>query len=341
MIEPSDLHFTPSRPAGCPTRFRLERYLAGELEAPEATRLETHLQGCEACRALRASIEGEKAAFQAAVPFDAFLAGLEQGLARAEVVAASETASGTVSRGAVEAAPGIASRGVVEAAPGAASHGRGAGSGGPLNADRLAAPPAGSVFQRLVGVKSAALRQLSSPAWAGAAVAMALLAVVVLPRIGEVGPYVGERGQVIEPGPLDVYVLRQGAERAELATSGGVFHAGDRLQFLVRPGSRRYLQLFSLDAAGHLSPFYPEGNAASIHLGGGAEQLLSGSIRLDDYVGLERIFALYSDEPIDPEEIEAAVAALMRRERVPLALERITRLPVPGTSQVTFLTVKE
>ena len=107
------------------------------------------------------------------------------------------------------------------------------------------------------------------------------------------------------------------------------------------PPSHTALQLVSVDATGRLSPFYPADGAESMLLARDARLLLPDSIQLDDYVGLERVYAVYSAEPLDRAGMEAAVARLVRRFGLPLPLDRLDTLPIEQTAQASFLLVKE
>jgi len=185
------------------------------------------------------------------------------------------------------------------------------------------------------------VRGFSVPQWAGAVVAVAALVVLAPYFLDQGGDLDGVRVKApsVGPGPLEVVLLRDG--RISEAVSGDVFHPGDRLQFRVTPGSWRYLHLVSLDDQGRLTPFYPADGAPSLLLRGDAEQLLPDAIELDDFVGEERIFAIFSAEPLPFEEIERAAGALVAREGLPLDLERLLELPVDGTAQTSFLMIKE
>lgn len=185
------------------------------------------------------------------------------------------------------------------------------------------------------------------PVWAGA-LAMALLAVMLPHRIPPTQEYLGEKSALRVPGPLEVYVLRNGV--VQPAQEGQSFKAGDRLQFLVKPGSYRYLQLVSLDSSGHLTAFFPAEGQESMALSVDGEQLLPESIELDGFQGLERIFAVFTEAPIPWSVVQSAADRAVlagpaagkslggRVEAVDLRV--VQQLPISGAAQVSFLMVK-
>jgi len=316
MMPDLDFEGISSRPAACVSRFRLEQYLAGELIATEGSALTRHLEGCGRCRDLEARLRQEKRSFQSRVPFDVFMAGLSARLEphetplEAPLEAPLETPLETP--GAVPAEP-----------PAQVPRGTHPDRSGPLVA-----------LWRLLS------RTFSTPAWVGLAVTAAALWVLLPHESNQLEPpYVGIRSGAGLPGPLEVYRYRNGV--ATPAVSGETFRAGDRLEFIVRPGAHRYMHLVSVDGEGRLTPFYPGDGASSLALGGSSELLLPGSIALDGYIGLERIFAVFTAQPLPWSEIEAAAARLSRPSGRPLPLERIDALPLEGADQVTFLLVKE
>ncbi len=292
-----------SRASGCFSRFLLERYLAAELGDPDASRVASHLEACARCQGLLETLEKEKAAFQDRVPFDRFYSDLEARLRR----------DATADRDARQATLEM--------------------SGGRV----------GSWLERVRAWIADFSQWLAGPRWAVVAV-VAVALVVVLPRTGGLIPGDHDDGSrikatAVHPGPLEVVLLRDG--RIVQAVSGDLFHQGDRLQFRIAPGTWRFLHLVSLDDQGRLTPFYPDDGSASLELRLDAEQLLPGAIELDDFVGQERIFAVFSQEPLDYSVVEEAARRLGAGMSLPLDLARIEELPIDGTAQVSFLMIKE
>ena len=88
--------------------------------------------------------------------------------------------------------------------------------------------------------------------------------------------------------------------------SGGEYQANDQIQCVYSSGPNHYLFLVSLDEKGRISNFNYQGKAQSIAIIPGNNQVLEGSIILDESNGLERVFAIFSDQPLEFSFIEQA-----------------------------------
>lgn len=317
-------------PGGCPSELRLSRFLSRELDSAGLEQLHQHLNGCAECAQRVWTLQQAQASFKARFKTDSLVQDLQRRLAHAdrEAILSELNAQPTP-----ESEPLESDAGLQDVSP------------------RPKTVPPGvleSLWQVLVStVKSgleglvALLRgpQLSRGLALGVLLLISLVGIRqglrVLDATGE-PPYRGEKSGIRAPGPLEVYVLRRGDVLP--ARSGDAFYAGDRLQFMVRPGSYRHLFLVSLDADGQLHPFVPDDDGSSLTLNGDGEQLLPHAIQLDDYRGLERIFAVYSDQPFTFERLEQAVSHLPSQRPLPLAT--LEQLPLAGMAQVSFLMVK-
>lgn len=82
---------------------------------------------------------------------------------------------------------------------------------------------------------------------------------------------------------------------------------GDQVQFRYQAVGHRYVFVVSLDSRGVLSPLYPDLPTRSIPVRPDGRHTLEGSVILDDAVGPERIFAVFSDEPLSFGSIEEAL----------------------------------
>jgi hypothetical protein len=130
-----------------------------------------------------------------------------------------------------------------------------------------------------------------------------------------------------------LYVQRQG--RASPFVSGGSLSPGDPIRFVLRPSGLRYLLLVSIDASGRANTYFPYGGTSSVAIDDADEVTLPGSIELDATPGPERVFALFSREPL---EATAALEALVAIGRGgPDAIRREERLAVPAEAQSTVL----
>lgn len=204
-----------------------------------------------------------------------------------------------------------------------------------------AAPePSGGWLQRLFGA--------AAPRWAlGLALAAALGAIVVLPRIIEPGKGYRLRGGGAQGG---VEVLRQEGDAVARLSSGDRAREGDRIQLAVRTAGRRFALVVNLDDQGVFTPYFPDGDGESLPLEEAPTVLLPWAIELDGFVGRERIFILLSDEALSVAEVEDAALGWAGRqggegplplERLDLAAEVDPEGEIPGLVQIPFDLVKE
>jgi hypothetical protein len=187
---------------------------------------------------------------------------------------------------------------------------------------RLAGRPWWSVLPQL-GVAAAAA--------AMAAVVFLVVAPVQEPRWGSTpsADAWGIKGQ----GTLTVVAMREG--RVFKVQDGDRLRAGDAVRFQVQPGGARWALVASIDGRGRAT-VYQESTPVSPDLA--APQALPDSIVLDDAPGPERIFAVFSEESLDPREVIAALGKLGARG--PEAVRRAWSLELPHP-QATVLIEKE
>jgi hypothetical protein len=112
---------------------------------------------------------------------------------------------------------------------------------------------------------------------------------------------------------LRIFVAHHDGQVARPIEPGTVLRPGDLLRFgVVAPGAR-YAFVASVDEAGRFSRYYPAGATASAPLdGGGALQLLPGSVELDETTGREWIVLLASPKPLQEEEVREALLLAWR-----------------------------
>ena len=117
---------------------------------------------------------------------------------------------------------------------------------------------------------------------------------------------------------------------------GARLHAGDILRFYYDSGASDFLYLFSVDDAGVITTYYPEEKYRSIPIVRGRNIPLPDGVRLDSYVGHERFFALFSDQPVDFVEIEVAVrSSLLPLQAAGRGIRELNNLPL-DCRQVTL-----
>ena len=119
--------------------------------------------------------------------------------------------------------------------------------------------------------------------------------------------YIGVKGS--EPG-LQVVALRGATQFA--VKSGATLKPKDRLRFVVNPAGAKYVLVASRDAAGVFSVYHPFGARQSERIP--PAQLpqrvqLSSTVELDETPGAEHLVAVFSEEPVTAQAVEAALQA--------------------------------
>jgi len=94
-------------------------------------------------------------------------------------------------------------------------------------------------------------------------------------------------------GNFGVSVLRGRGEAVDRLGSVAVCRAGDRLQFQPDLPDHGYLQILNVQNDGQIQAYLPSTPVAD------AAQRLEFSVELDDYLGRERIFFVWSPEPVE------------------------------------------
>ena len=100
-------------------------------------------------------------------------------------------------------------------------------------------------------------------------------------------------------GDLVVQVVAKAGEQQFQVKPGHRLARGNALRFVITTARPVYVSVFSVDARGKISPFYPEADPAlapaALHLDSRGRHELPQSIVLDDAVGDEWLVVLYSD----------------------------------------------
>jgi len=180
------------------------------------------------------------------------------------------------------------------------------------------------------GVERAARTPAHSPRarlWLYSAVAMAAGVAIVVTVQRPAGSPPGVR---IKGGAgMTVRVAGAGGQRTARVDATEALAAGERLRIGYQPGGHRYLLSLSIDQRGEVTPLYPEQGPSLPVAGGAAEatRYLPDSLELTG-AGLERIFVVLSDEPIQVEDARRAARAAY--DRAGGDLGRLTRLGLPG-----------
>jgi hypothetical protein len=124
-------------------------------------------------------------------------------------------------------------------------------------------------------------------------------------------------------GTLKLYGRRDG--RVFPVEAATVLHPGDQVRFAVQSGGARFVLIASIDGRAAANIYFPSTPIAED--GGAGWQLVGDSIALDDALGPERIFALFSNEPLRHDEVLAALRETAAKGSD--ALRNLHTLPLP------------
>jgi hypothetical protein len=103
---------------------------------------------------------------------------------------------------------------------------------------------------------------------------------------------------------LGFYVLHE--RQLRRGQSGEKVNPGDTLQFVYTIAKPAYAAILSVDGAGQVSRYFPDGPMAEA-LSVGTEQRYSRSTILDEVLGVETIYGLFCGEAVALEPIQAAL----------------------------------
>ena len=106
--------------------------------------------------------------------------------------------------------------------------------------------------------------------------------------------------------PVLAFYVKHGQAVREGAP-GDVVCPNDAINFVVSTEQPAFVAIISIDGAGKVSAYYPEGATAAA-IPAGRDQVLPRSVLLDDTLGLERIVGVFCDRPMEVAELAAAVA---------------------------------
>ena len=147
-----------------------------------------------------------------------------------------------------------------------------------------------------------------------------------------------DAGAVREKGGIGLRVFVKTADGSRPAMQGERLRAGDAIKFAVSPGGQRYVMVVNVEETGKVTRYYPR-DEQSAPTDPHREAVLPTSITLDDYHGVERVYAVFSDKPLAFGDVAAAVrkAAGPSGRFDPRAVDALP-LPFP---QASFLISKE
>jgi hypothetical protein len=123
-------------------------------------------------------------------------------------------------------------------------------------------------------------------------------------------------------GHLSLEVIAKRGERQFKVEQGSALTEDDAVRFIVTTASPGYLDLFSVDAEGTVSPFYPESDPsrdpAPMQIASPGRHVLPGSVILDGALGHEDFVVVFSKTAFDREEVQNKIQ--LEGEKVPQAI---------------------
>jgi hypothetical protein len=146
-----------------------------------------------------------------------------------------------------------------------------------------------------------------TPVWrwitlGGAGLAALAALVLVVPRSG---PPRTEAGPLRIKGDIGLdFVVKRGAEIHD-GRDGERMRAGDTLRFRYDAGGLPYVLIVGVDADGKVFPYVSAGDRSAPAAKGAV--VADGAIQLDADPRPERVFAVYSHDPIGVDEVKPAV----------------------------------
>lgn len=119
--------------------------------------------------------------------------------------------------------------------------------------------------------------------------------------------YVGIKGG--KSADVTLEVVAQRPSQGQFAVKpGSVLRPGDKLRFVVNPGSAKYVLIGSLDGSGAFTVYHPFGGDKSAAIERGSHEL-PGAVELDAVTGAEKVVAVFSSVPVEAKALQQAVAA--------------------------------
>ena len=121
-------------------------------------------------------------------------------------------------------------------------------------------------------------------------------------------------------GAFGISVMRGRGDTVERLGPVALCRAGDRLQFAPDLPDHGYLQIVNVQDDGAIQAYLPSTPVDQV------EQRLAYSIELDDYVGRERIYFVWSPEPVDAGDVRTALLASLSQQPI----EEVPEVALPG-----------
>lgn len=139
--------------------------------------------------------------------------------------------------------------------------------------------------------------------WVALPVLAAAVLLLVLGSRPEKSPQQGERIIATKGAGASFYVVGKRGESVFRVTPESEMHPGDSIRFVVSPVGYSYLLLLSLDGLQTVSLYHPYAGAESAPIAAEASLELPNSIILDDALGVEYLFGVFSKTALTASEV--------------------------------------
>ncbi len=141
----------------------------------------------------------------------------------------------------------------------------------------------------------------------------------------------------VKGGALRIFAHRDG--RVFRIPDGSHLLPGDAVRFVLQSPGLPYAMIASVDGDGRGNVYHPYRGTVSTSIDPARPFEAPDTIVLDTAPGPERIFALFSERPLDAASVMGQLNALGKQGYA--TIRTTTKLQIPGVAQVSFLIEKD
>ena len=136
-------------------------------------------------------------------------------------------------------------------------------------------------------------------------------------------------------GAVTFQVFARRGEQVIAVHDGTRLAAGDQIRFVVGARGLGFLLIASVDGAGSTTVYYPYGGARSGPVAPTPTEL-PGSVVLDAAPGPERVFALFSAEPLEAAQVTRLLRSVGARGGSAIRETKTLAIPAQGQATLVF-----